>query len=200
MTLSDRITIEAGLYTRKSLTEIAKSIHKSRHHVSKEIQRSGTRTPGKDLPHAAACRRKELCGKADCFHTCCTYREVDCQKICRTFQDSACQQLERPPYVCNECTNQRKCKLDRIYYIAQQADTGAKRRYAQAQNNTRKQGEDLVALDALVTFLIRKGQLLSYIYAEHEEKLLISQRTLWRFWTTTYTSTMERGLNSLWAV
>lgn len=67
MTLSDRITIEAGLYARKSLTEIAKSIHKSRQHVSKEIQRNGTQTPGKDLPHAAAGRRKELCEKRIAF-------------------------------------------------------------------------------------------------------------------------------------
>ncbi|WP_366522116.1 helix-turn-helix domain-containing protein [uncultured Subdoligranulum sp.] len=46
MTLSDRIVIEAGIYARKSLTKIAKSPHKSRRHVSKEIRRNGTRTPG----------------------------------------------------------------------------------------------------------------------------------------------------------
>lgn len=46
MTLSDRIAIEAGIYARKNLTEIAKTIHKSRRHVSEEIRRNGTKTPG----------------------------------------------------------------------------------------------------------------------------------------------------------
>ncbi|WP_147644581.1 helix-turn-helix domain-containing protein, partial [Subdoligranulum variabile] len=41
MTLSDRIAIEAGIYARKNLTEIAKTIHKSRRHVSEEIRRNG---------------------------------------------------------------------------------------------------------------------------------------------------------------
>lgn len=45
MTLSDRIAIEAGIYARKNLTEIAKTIHKSRRHVSEEIRRNGTKHP-----------------------------------------------------------------------------------------------------------------------------------------------------------
>lgn len=186
MTLSDRIAIEAGIYARKNLTEIAKTIHKSRRHVSEEIRRNGTKTPGehpygKICRNATGCRRKGLCEKADCLRICCTCLEVDCQRVCSTFQDSACKQLEKPPYVCNVCTQRRKCKLDRIYYIAQQADAVAKRRYAQARSKPQIQGADLVALDALVTPLIRKGQPLAHIYAEHAEELPVSQRTLYHY-------------------
>lgn len=186
MTLSDRIAIEAGIYARKNLTEIAKTIHKSRRHVSEEIRRNGTKTPGehpygKICRNATGCRRKGLCEKADCLRICCTCLEVDCQRVCSTFQDSACKQLEKPPYVCNVCTQRRKCKLDRIYYIAQQADAVAKRRYAQARSKPQIHGADLVALDALVTPLIRKGQPLAHIYAEHAEELPVSQRTLYHY-------------------
>ena len=186
MTLSDRIAIEAGIYARKNLTEIAKTIHKSRRHVSEEIRRNGTKTPGehpygKICRNATGCRRKGLCGKADCLRTCYTCLEVDCQRVCSTFQDSVCKQLEKPPYVCNVCTQRRKCKLDRIYYIAQQADAVAKRRYAQARSKPQIHGADLVALDALVTPLIRKGQPLAHIYAEHAEELPVSQRTLYHY-------------------
>ena len=59
--------------------------------------------------------------------------------------------------------------MDRLYYIAQQADAVARRRYAQARSKPQIQGEDLAVLDALVTPLIRKGQPLTHIYAEHGE-------------------------------
>lgn len=120
MTLSERIAIEAGIYARKHLTEIAESIHKSRRHVSEEIRRNGTRVTGehpygKICRNATGCRRRGLCGKADCSHKCCTCRELDCQSICTTFHDGACNQLKKAPYVCNVYVNCRKCKLDRVY-------------------------------------------------------------------------------------
>lgn len=186
MTLSDRIAIEAGIYARKTLTEIAKSIYKSRRHVSEEIRRNGTQVSGehpyrKICHNATGCKRKGLCGKADCTRRCCTCQEIDCQSICSTFRSGACKQLEKPPYVCNVCTNRRRCKMDRLYYIAQQADAVARRRYAQARSKPQIQGEDLAVLDALVTPLIRKGQPLTHIYAEHGEELPVSQRTLYHY-------------------
>lgn len=186
MTLSDRIAIEAGIYARKTLTEIAKSIYKSRRHVSEEIRRNGTQVSGehpyrKICHNATGCKRKGLCGKADCTRRCCTCQEIGCQSICSTFRSGACKQLEKPPYVCNVCTNRRRCKMDRLYYIAQQADAVARRRYAQARSKPQIQGEDLAVLDALVTPLIRKGQPLTHIYAEHGEELPVSQRTLYHY-------------------
>lgn len=71
--------------------------------------------------------------------------------------------------------------MDRLYYIAQQADAVARRRYAQARSKPQIQGEDLAVLDALVTPLIRKGQPLTHIYAEHGEELPVSQRTLYHY-------------------
>lgn len=43
------------------------------------------------------------------------------------------------------------------------------------------QGDELAALDVLVTPLVRKGQPLTHIYAEHGEELPVSQRTLYRY-------------------
>ena len=71
--------------------------------------------------------------------------------------------------------------MDRAYYIAQQADAMAKRRYSQARSKPQIQREDLAALDALVTPLIKKGQPLTHIYAEHGAELPVSQRTLYNY-------------------
>ena len=66
MTLSDRIEIEAGIYARKSLSEIAKQIHKSRRYVTEELRRNATKVPGehplgKRCRNATGCRRGGLC-------------------------------------------------------------------------------------------------------------------------------------------
>lgn len=71
--------------------------------------------------------------------------------------------------------------MDRAYYIAQQADAMAKRRYAEARSKPQIQSEEMAALDALVTPLIKKGQPLTHIYAEHGGELPVSQRTLYHY-------------------
>ena len=183
MTLSDRIEIEAGIYARKSLSEIAERIHKSRRHVSEELRRNATKIPGehplgKRCRNATGCRQGGLCGKENCHRMCYTCKEVDCQTVCKAYNDAPCKELQKPPYVCNVCSRRRKCKADRAYYTAQQADAVAKRRYAEARNKPQMQKEAMAALDALVTPLIKKGQPLTHIYAEHGAELPVSQRTL----------------------
>lgn len=186
MTLSDRIQIEAGIYARKSLSEIAKSIYKSRRHVSEEIRKNSTVVPGQHLlgktcRNVGNCAKKGLCGKLGCARKCYTCAEVDCQLLCNAYHTEVCSQLNKPPYVCNLCNQRRKCKRDRKYYIAQQADAAAKRRYSEARSKPQIQGEELTALDELVSPLIKKGQPLTHIYAEHGTELPVSQRTLYNY-------------------
>ena len=155
MTLSDRIEIEAGIYARKSLSEIAEQIHKSRRYVSEELRRNATKILGehplgKRCRNATGCRRGGLCGKENCHQMCYTCKEVDCQTVCKAYNDDPCKELQKPPYVCNVCSRRRKCKSDRVYYTAQQADAVAKRRYAEARNKPQMQKEAMAALDALV--------------------------------------------------
>ena len=90
MTLSDQIEIEAGIYARKSLSEIAEQIHKSRRYVSEELRRNATKIPGehplgKRCRNATGCRRGSLCGKENCHQMCYTCKEVDCQTVCKAY-------------------------------------------------------------------------------------------------------------------
>ncbi|MFR8625576.1 MAG: hypothetical protein ACLVD9_09545 [Ruminococcus sp.] len=93
----------------------------------------------------------------------------------------SCVVLSKPPYVCNVCVRRRKCKADRAYYNAQQADAMAKRRYSNSRSKIQTRGEDLEKLDKLVSPLILKGQPLTHIWSEHGDELGISQRTLYRY-------------------
>ena len=186
ITLSDRVAIEAGLYGRLSLKEIAKKIHKSPRCVSAELKRNSTKTKGvrphgNDCWYATACKRTKLCGDAFCQKKCVNCQTVDCRVVCRAYNNSPCIQLQRPPYVCNTCNNRRKCKLDRAYYISQQADAMAKRRYSDARSKPHLQGEEMEALDRLVSPLIKKGQPLTHICLTHRDEIPVSQRSLYNY-------------------
>ena len=104
MTLSDRIEIEAGIYARKSLSEMAEQIHKSRRYVSEELRRNATKIPGehplgKLCRNATGCRRGGLCGKENCHQMCYTCKEVDCQTVCKAYNDAPCKERHCMPYI-----------------------------------------------------------------------------------------------------
>ena len=75
----------------------------------------------------------------------------------------------------------RRCKADCAYYIAQQADAMAKRRYSNSRSKIQTRGTELERLDEVVSPLILKGQPLTHIFSEHSTDLGISQRTLYRY-------------------
>ena len=186
LTLSERIAIESGIYEHLKLNEIAKRIFKSPETVSREIRKNrtlvtGYKPFGKDCNFASECKTKGLCGKAGCTKRCVTCKEYECRELCKRYSNKPCKNLSKPPYVCNVCTNRRKCKTDRAYYIAQQADAMSRRRYSESRSKIQTRGKELEKLDETVTPLILKGQPITHIWAEHGEELGISQRTLYRY-------------------
>lgn len=186
LTLAERIVIECGIYEKLKMSEIAQKIGKSPDCVSREIKANrtlarGERPCGKDCRNAWGCKMKGLCGKDGCAKQCIACREYDCREMCARYDNTPCIVLSKPPYVCNVCVRRRKCKADRAYYIAQQADAMARRRNSNARSKIHTRGAELERLDELVTPLILKGQPLTHIWSEHGEELGISQRTLYRY-------------------
>lgn len=148
LSLSERIVIECGIYQKLSLGKIAKKIGKTTECVSREIRANRTIAPGehffeKDCHYAGECKTKGLCGKDGCSRRCVTCREYDCRELCTRYNNTPCVVLSKPPYVCNVCVRRRKCKADRAYYNAQQADAMAKRRYSNSRSKIQTRGEDL---------------------------------------------------------
>ena len=186
LTLSERIAIESGIYEHLKLNEIAKRIYKSPETVSREIRKNrtlvtGYKPFGKDCNFAGECKTKGLCGKTGCTKRCVTCKEYDCREMCTRYSNKPCINLAKPPYVCNVCTNRRKCKTDRAYYMAQQADAMSRRRYSESRSKIQTRGKELEKIDKTVTPLILKGQPITHIWSEHGEELGISQRTLYRY-------------------
>jgi len=186
LTISDRVAIESGIYGKLKLNEIAKKIGKSPETVSREIKKNstvvkGVKPYGKDCIFAGLCNRCNLCGKRHCPRRCVTCRQFDCRTVCSRYNSESCAILSKPPYVCNTCSNRRKCKADRAYYISHQADAMAQRRYSDSRSKIQAQGEKLEKIDKIVSPLILKGQPLTHIFSEHGNEIGISQRTLYRY-------------------
>lgn len=186
LTLSQRILIESGIYEKLKLNEIAKRIGISPGAVSREIRNNrtvarGDHPNGKDCIFAGECKTHGLCGKPVCTRRCFSCRDYDCQEKYSRYNNTPCGLLLKPPYVCNVCGRRRKCKADRAYYTAQQADAAARRRYSESRSKVQIRGEALEKLDKIVSPLILKGQPLTHIWSEHGDEIGISQRTLYRY-------------------
>lgn len=184
--LSERMAIEAGLYRKDSLAQIAKQIGVQTRAVSEEIRRNRTIAPaprfnGKDCRFAAECNRQFVCKDSSCAFECVFCRKFDCTTLCPAYVPLTCKSISSPPYVCNVCQQRRGCTSDRAYYVATQAHAVAKRRFSEARSKPQTQGDKLEALDNLVTPLIKKGQPLTHIYSEHREEIPVSERTLYRY-------------------
>lgn len=184
--LSERTAIEAGIYRRASFSQIAKEIGSTARSVSAEIRRNRTlsiapKFNGKDCRFAAECTRQCVCGDFLCRQECVFCRKIDCRTLCPAYSPLSCVRIQSPPYVCNVCQLRRGCVCDRAYYVATQAHAVAMRRYSESRSKPQTHGDELAALDKLVTPLIKKGQPLTHIYSTHRDKIPVSERTLYRY-------------------
>ena len=186
--LTDRITIETGLCKGESFKKIAKRIGRHPSTVSHEVLENrtyirNTYFAGKDCRFVRNCRKKGMCGADEyaCHFFCKHCIGVDCTKICDKYQSVACRKPERPPYVCNTCKERKLCIKDKYIYSAQYADAASSRRRSESRQGIRLTDEQKVFVDELVTRLVRKGQPLTHIYAEHEAEMPISLRSLYNY-------------------
>ena len=186
LTLSDRVTIEAGIYAGYTLTRIAQQIGAHPATVSREIRNNrtlveGEHPYGKDCIYAAECNLKKKCGSDSCDKKCVLCRKLDCREICTRYDNIFCSKLEKAPYVCNICERRRKCRSDRAYYSANHAQAVYERRLSDSRTGIQTKGVSLEKLDGIVSSLILKGQPLTHIYATHGNEIDVSQRTLYNY-------------------
>lgn len=131
LTLEERILIEKYLDNwindGLTFTIIADSIGKDASTISKEIKKNlCIKEPSRfnngfnQCAHKYDCKKRHLCNK-DCKLKCseCIY----CNSYCKDFEKSLCSYLKKPPYVCNCCPSFTKCKLEKHYYSATEAQS-----------------------------------------------------------------------------
>ena len=186
MDLSDRIAIETGISSKDSFKKIGKLLHRHPSTIAHEIKENRTFIPGnyflrKDCRFVRQYVQHHVCGDESCEENCCRCRSVDCQKYCGKYVSRACHKFEKPPYVCNNCSEKKLCSKDKYIYSAKHADATVTRRRSESRQGVRISDEKKSEMDELITKLVKKGQPLTHIYAEHENEIPVCLRTLYNY-------------------
>ena len=104
ITFKERVRIEAGIYAKKSFSQIAKEIGRSTSSVTREVKQNRimVKTPysyGTDCIYPPSCRKTGLCGDEYCSKRCWTCMEHDCTGYCDRCITHTCKKTERAPFV-----------------------------------------------------------------------------------------------------
>ena len=188
MDLTDRIAIETGICRGESFQQIARRIRRHPSTIAHEVKENRTRIEatycaGKDCRHARKCAMKQLCGAEPyaCDRFCKYCKGMDCRSLCERYESAVCHKPEKAPYVCNTCPQKKLCIKEKYIYSAKYAEAAVSRRRSESRQGIRITAEQKEEMDQLVTRLVKKGQPLTHIYAEHEAELPISLRSLYNY-------------------
>ncbi len=179
LTWEDRQEIERGLRERRTFTEIGLMIGCSPETVSKEIQKHRYHKANDDkrykpnrCKYRESCRKRNVCGKKGRYKCRIPCRQCpSCNSRCPDFVNLPCQIEKRAPYVCNACTKSKNWLFDKYLYNADYANREYQEKLREARRGIDLTKEELIALDELVSPLVRKGQPVSHIFEEHKAEM-----------------------------
>ena len=192
LTWQDRQEIQRGLREHRSFTEIAVIIGCSPDTISKEIRNhryhkarpdvKGHYTKPNRCKYRETCRRRDVCNKRKGHKCRIPCREcLTCNELCPGFVESPCMIEKKAPYVCNNCPKSQRCLFDKYLYNADYAHKEYAAKLHEARQGIDLTRDELVALDELVSPLIKKGQPIAHIMKNHADEIPCSERTLYHY-------------------
>ncbi|MCR5415344.1 MAG: IS30 family transposase [Pseudobutyrivibrio sp.] len=188
LNLSERESIEIGIVRQQPLSRIALLINKHKSSIAREIKNyriflKGSYYAGNDCKYAKGCNKRHLCGDNKCPMFCYSCNK-NCHQYCSEYVSTKCLKYMKPPYVCNACSKRRYCNEDKYFYDARVADKKAHETRIKASEGVHLSEEELEAINSiLMNGVAKKGQPLAHVYATHENELIVSERTVYRYIT-----------------
>ena len=189
LTLQDRQAIAGALDAGFSFNAIARIIHKDCTTVAKEVKRNyslvqvgcwGHRF--NNCAYSMTCSRSHVC--SDCTNKRCVNRCrfcMECNFHCDHYKPAVCRILEKPPYVCNSCRDRAaRCTREKHLYNPSEAHKKYLRNLSEARSGISLSEEEILALDTLISPLIRKGQSIHHIYDGHRDEIMVSESTIYK--------------------
>lgn len=184
LTLTQRCMIEKYIAFEYSFREIAECLKVAPSTISREVKNNrGFVTPKKaKCANFAQCRKHGICPSCDYLkRECRNCKKVNCCTVCPDLEPIKCHKLDRAPFVCNSCKLQDICPKEHAYYSARKAETISQKRLSESRKIIHLSDDEIKDLDDLVSPLLKKGQSIAHIYSNHEDELLVSRRTLYRY-------------------
>ena len=187
LTNAERMQIEVWLKDRTSIKQIAKWLGKSPSTISREIKArslSSDKFARNRIQNRCEsryeCQRRYLCDdKPNCTKRCamCSL----CNSLCDSYVEQTCHRLYEPPYCCNGCGEEQKCVLKKRFYLHKQAHEAYREMLIETRSGANISEGELLALDELVSPLIRKGQSVHHIATNNPDELTVSEKSIYRY-------------------
>lgn len=185
LTLFNREDIEKLLKAGFKFYQIAENIQKDSTTISKEIRKYRTEHKPSNFnnktnycKHKNNCTLKNICN-SNCHSEC--RRCGKCNEVCSKYELDICVKLIKPPYVCNACNSYAQCRKIKYIYIASEAQKKYESTLTSSRVGINISEEELQKLDNLVSPLIKQGQSIKLIYANHKNEINCSIRCLYNY-------------------
>ncbi|MPW25793.1 hypothetical protein GC105_08320 [Alkalibaculum sp. M08DMB] len=104
-----------------------------------------------------------------------------CIDVCKVYEPIQCEKLQKPPYVCNGCGKRTGCLLEKRVYSSKYADDSYKGLLVSCREGINQTPESIQKMNDILTPLIKKGQSIAHIYANHAEELGCSRKTTYTY-------------------
>ena len=187
LSLEDRITISQMLSERQSFKQIASAVGKNCTTISREVRNhiEFRRSGGYGRSYNACLHRRD-CSHFSLCDSCTSNKRKHCSLCekcnpnCPDFKEEKCRKLEKPPYVCNGCTDRRSCTLEKRLYPPSYADKEYRDLLSEARSGISYSEAEIRHLDSIVSPLLLRGQSLNHICANNKDALMVSESTLYR--------------------
>ena len=188
LTDSDRLAIETGLKSGKTVYMIAKELSRPVTTVTREIKaRAVESDKGAAYRVTNRCAFRMECQRRDiCAH--CLYdgkRQCrfcrQCNPHCPAFVEQRCGRLERPPFVCNGCAEERRCVLRKRYYLHAKAQESYETILSESRTGANITEGELRMCDGLLRDLTAKGQSIHAAMANNPDRFVFSLKTAYRY-------------------
>ena len=187
LTDTERLEIEHGLRHGLSLKKIAAKIGKHHSTVAREIlarriasDKGAFGRVTNRCVSRLSCDRRQLCeDKPDCVKRCSVCRL--CNSACPDFRELVCPKLAAAPYVCNGCADEPVCVLRKRYYHHNPAHQNYRNILVDSRDGANITEGELLALDALVSPLVKGGQSIHHVLTNNPDRFSINEKTLYRY-------------------
>lgn len=199
LTFEDRVRIDEMLRCGNSFRYIASALKKTASTISREVHNHATVIPSRrnDCINLKNCKKTNICGKEGCSRKFCKSCNVPCRKHCTDYAKSHCERLAVSPYVCNGCHKYNICSYERRIYIPKDAEKEYRSTLVNRRNGFDLTGEQLIAIDEMVSPLIRQGQSPYHVKQTLGSSLPVSESTLRRMIHNSELDTRDIDLRSV---
>ena len=184
LSYEDRLEIQNGLKEHLTFTEIGKRLGRDRTTITKEVRNYSVEQdtgygsyPHNTCKYRKTCKRKKVCGTDECRHPLvgvCKQCELLCNRYCEQYEEEVCTYRFKPPYVCNGCSEVKKCTLTKTIYDALEAQRKATAKISESRSGILKTEGEIARLNEILVPLVKQGQSIHQIYLNNNQSLAVN--------------------------